>query len=118
VLPVIGPDGLTPARAYARPFKASGRPRVAIVIGGLGLDPEVTRLAVESLPPEVTLAFSPYAPRLQEWINRARERGHEVLLEVPMEPEPSLRRLFVGWSGFLGGRAAISASPTGWASVS
>jgi polysaccharide deacetylase 2 family uncharacterized protein YibQ len=87
VLPVIGPDGLTPARAYARPFKASGRPRVAIVIGGLGLDPEVTRLAVESLPPEVTLAFSPYAPRLQEWINRARERGHEVLLEVPMEPE-------------------------------
>lgn len=87
VLPVVGPGGLTPAKAYARPFKPSGRPRVAIVIGGLGLNPEVTRMAIESLPPQVTLAFSPYAPNLQDWINRARERGHEVLLEVPMEPE-------------------------------
>ena len=87
ILPVIGPGGLTPAKAYARPFKASGRPRVAIVIGGLGLDPELTRQAIESLPPQVTLAFSPYAPNLQDWINRARERGHEILLEVPMEPE-------------------------------
>lgn len=87
ILPVIAPGGLTPARAYARPFKASGRPRVAIVIGGLGLDPELTRQAIESLPPQVTLAFSPYAPNLQDWINRARERGHEILLEAPMEPE-------------------------------
>ena len=87
VLPVIGPGGLTPARAYARPFKASGRPRVAIVMGGLGLDPELTRQAIESLPPQVTLAFSPYTPNLQDWVNRARERGHEILLEVPMEPE-------------------------------
>ena len=87
ILPVIGPGGLTPARAYARPFKASGRPRVAIIVGGLGLDPATTRLALESLPPQVTLAFSPYAPGLQDWINQARARGHEVLLEAPMEPE-------------------------------
>jgi polysaccharide deacetylase 2 family uncharacterized protein YibQ len=87
ILPVIGPGGLTPARAYARPFKASGRPRVAIIVGGLGLDAATTRLALESLPPQVTLAFSPYAPGLQDWINQARARGHEVLLEAPMEPE-------------------------------
>jgi len=87
ILPVIGPGGVSPARAYMRPFKASGRPRVAVIIGGLGLNPELTRQAVETLPPQVTLAFSPYSPNLQEWINRARERGHEVLLEVPMEPE-------------------------------
>jgi polysaccharide deacetylase 2 family uncharacterized protein YibQ len=60
---------------------------VAILVGGLGLDPATTRLALESLPPQVTLAFSPYAPGLQDWINQARARGHEVLLEVPMEPE-------------------------------
>ena len=87
ILPVIGPGGLSPARAYMRPFKASGRPRVAIIIGGLGLNPDITRQALETLPPQVTLAFSPYSPNLQDWINRARERGHEVLLEVPMEPE-------------------------------
>jgi polysaccharide deacetylase 2 family uncharacterized protein YibQ len=87
VLPVIGPGGVSPARAYMRPFKPSGRPRVSVIIAGLGLDAEITRQAVESLPPQVTLAFSPYAPNLQDWINKARERGHEVLLEVPMEPE-------------------------------
>lgn len=87
ILPVIGPGGVSPARAYMRPFKASGRPRVSIIIGGLGLNPDLTRQAVETLPPQVTLAFSPYAPNLQDWINRARERGHEVLLEIPMEPE-------------------------------
>jgi polysaccharide deacetylase 2 family uncharacterized protein YibQ len=87
ILPVIGPGGLSPARAYMRPFKASGRSRVSIIIGGLGLDPDLTRQALETLPPQVTLAFSPYAPNLQDWINKARERGHEVLLEVPMEPE-------------------------------
>jgi len=57
------------------------------IVGGLGLDPATTRLALESLPPQVTLAFSPYTPGLQDWINQARARGHEVLLEVPMEPE-------------------------------
>lgn len=87
VLPVIGPGGLSPARAYMRPFKPSGRPRVSIIVGGLGMNPELTRQALETLPPQVTLAFSPYAPNLQDWINKARERGHEVLLEVPMEPE-------------------------------
>ena len=87
ILPVIGPGGVTPARAYARPFQPSGRPRVAVVVGGLGLDPDATRMAIESLPPQVTLAFSPYAPALQDWINQARARGHEVLLEAPMEPE-------------------------------
>jgi hypothetical protein len=60
---------------------------VAIVITGLGLDTDQTRQAIEILPPQVTLAFSPYSPNLQDWINRAREGGHEVLLEVPMEPE-------------------------------
>lgn len=86
VLPVIGPGGVSSAKAFARPFVSNGRPRIAIVVGGLGLNPSVTRMAIESLPPPVTLAFSPYAPDLQNWINRARERGHEVLLEVPLEP--------------------------------
>ncbi|MDP1340887.1 divergent polysaccharide deacetylase family protein, partial [Klebsiella variicola] len=45
-----------------------------------------TAHAIETLPPEVTLSFAPYGPRLQEWIDKAREAGHEVLLELPMEP--------------------------------
>ncbi|HEX4098391.1 MAG TPA: divergent polysaccharide deacetylase family protein, partial [Caulobacteraceae bacterium] len=86
LLPIIGPGGTTPAQAYARPFHDTGAPKVALVIGGLGLNAKTTRQAIEDLPPEVTLSFVPYAEGLQGWIDLARANGHEVLLEAPMEP--------------------------------
>ncbi|MGH6954432.1 MAG: divergent polysaccharide deacetylase family protein [Alphaproteobacteria bacterium] len=53
----------------------------------LGLTESTTESAVERLPGEVSLAFSPYAgERLQRWAERARARGHEILLALPMEP--------------------------------
>lgn len=86
VLPIIGPDGRKPWQAYARPFTANGKPRVALIVGGLGLNPGNTRRAIEALPPEVTLSFAVNAEGLQGWIDLARANGHEVLLETPMEP--------------------------------
>jgi polysaccharide deacetylase 2 family uncharacterized protein YibQ len=86
VLPRIASDGRVPAQAYARPFVANGRPRVALVVGGLGLNAVTTRAAIERLPAEVTLSFVPYAEGLQGWIDLARAQGHEVMIEVPMEP--------------------------------
>ena len=86
LLPIIGADGRTPAQAYARPFRDVGGPKVALVIGGLGLNAKSTRQAIEELPPEVTLSFVPYTEGLQGWIDLARANGHEVLLEAPMEP--------------------------------
>ena len=85
-LPVIAPNGLTPASAYARPFKSDGRPMVALIVGGLGLNPTTTREAIDQLPPQVTLSFVPYTAGLQGWIDLARASGHEVLIEVPMQP--------------------------------
>ncbi len=85
-LPVIAPDGRTPFQAYARPFHDNGKPKVALVIGGLGLNATATRAAIERLPPEVTLSFVPYSDGLQAWIDQARAAGHEVMLEIPMEP--------------------------------
>jgi polysaccharide deacetylase 2 family uncharacterized protein YibQ len=85
-LPVIAPDGRTPFQAYARPFHDNGKPRIALVIGGLGLNAAATRTAIERLPSEVTLSFVPYSDGLQGWIDRARAAGHEVMLEIPMEP--------------------------------
>lgn len=86
MLPIISASGQTPAQAYARPFTPDGRPRVALVVTGLGLNAANTRRAIEELPPEVTLSFYPYAEGLQAWIDMARANGHEVLLEAPMEP--------------------------------
>ena len=85
-LPVIAPDGRVPAQAYARPFRSNGKPRVALIVGGLGLNAVTTRAAIERLPPEVTLSFVPYAQGLQGWIDLARAQGHEVMIEIPMEP--------------------------------
>ena len=85
-LPAIATDGRVPAQAYARPFRSNGRPRVAIIVGGLGLNAVTTRAAIERLPAEVTLSFVPYAEGLQTWIDLARAQGHEVMLEMPMEP--------------------------------
>lgn len=85
-LPMIAPDGRVPAQAYARPFRPNGKPRVALIVGGLGLNAVTTRAAIERLPPEVTLSFVPYAENLQGWIDQARAQGHEVMLEMPMEP--------------------------------
>lgn len=101
-VPAIGSDGRTPFAAYARPFRDGGKPKVALVVGGLGLNPAATRAAIERLPPEVTLSFVPYAEGLQGWIDLARADGHEVLLEIPMEPasypdsDPGPHTLLVG----------------------
>jgi uncharacterized protein len=86
-LPIIGRDGREPWRVYARPFDpADTRPRLAIVIAGLGLSAIPTASAVDGLPGEVSLSFDSYARELPTWINRARAGGHEVLLSLPMEP--------------------------------
>lgn len=86
-LPAIGPDGTRPDQAYARPWHGDpNAPMIAIVIGGMGLNRAVTETAIDELPPEVALSFAPYSRDLQSWVDRARAAGHEVLIEVPMEP--------------------------------
>jgi polysaccharide deacetylase 2 family uncharacterized protein YibQ len=90
-LPKIGADGAKPMDVYARPIASSPKlvadaPRLALVVGGLGLNPAVTTRAIEQLPEEVTLAFAPYGQNVEQLAARARARGHETLLQAPMEP--------------------------------
>lgn len=87
LLPVIGRDGRQPWQVYARPFTdRTARPRIAIIVAGLGLRESTSAEAIEALPPQVSLAFTPYARNLDAWSARARDGGHEILLQVPMEP--------------------------------
>ncbi len=76
-----------PWQRFAAYFlEEDNRPRVAIVMTGLGMSEGVTEAAIRSLPPEVSLSFSPYAHNLANWIGLARVNGHEVLLDLYMEP--------------------------------
>ena len=87
LLPIIASDGRVSSDVYARPFSnPAGRPTISVVMGGLGLNRRVTQAAIDELPPEVTLSFVPYSRGLQTWVDRARAAGHEVLIELPMEP--------------------------------
>ena len=87
-LPIISTDGRQPWKIYSRPFDRSNKmPRIALVITGLGLSSAATNIAIQSLPGAITLAFAPYAERLHEWVRLARTAGHEVMINVPMEPD-------------------------------
>ena len=85
-LPARAADGRRPFDVYARPWSGARGARIAIVIGGLGLSQTGTQDAIAQLPPEVTLAFSPQGNSLDRWMQAARRKGHELVLQVPMEP--------------------------------
>ena len=63
----------------------TGAAKLAVIVEGLGLSQSATEAAISKLPAAVTLAFSPYARGLKKWMEKAKESGHEVLIEVPME---------------------------------
>lgn len=85
-LPIIGADGLRPMDQYARPWSGERGARVAIVISGLGLSQTGSQKAIQQLPAGVTLAFAASGNSLQRWMQEARRKGHEILLQVPFEP--------------------------------
>ena len=86
-MPRIGPQGRSAIRTYGRPFdRQDPRPRVGLIIGGLGLNAALAEEAIRRLPGPVALAFSPYAPHLDRLLDRTRAKGMEVLLALPLEP--------------------------------
>lgn len=85
-LPVRSADGRRPVDVYARPWSGARGARIAIVIGGLGLSQTGTQAAIAKLPGEVTLAFAPQGNSLGRWMQTARQDGHEILMQLPLEP--------------------------------
>jgi len=89
-IPKIAADGTRPAEAFARAVKPlPGRPdapRIALIVGGLGVSASGTAEAIAKMPGAVTLAFMPYGSDVEGSVARARGAGHEILLQVPLEP--------------------------------
>lgn len=95
VLPKIGADGSRPSQVYAKAYRPdpakANMPKIALMVGGLGLSAATTRDALDKLPPAVTFAFAPYGADLEADAARARAKGHETVLQLPMEPIDSAR---------------------------
>lgn len=89
-IPKIAADGTRPADAFARPVQPlpnhPDAPRIALIVDGLGVSTNATSAAIANLPGAVTLGFVPYGGDVVSLVGRARAAGHEVLLQVPMEP--------------------------------
>ena len=104
-LPRVGADGRTSIRAYAGQFdRQDTRPRVGIIVADLGISNAQTEDAIRRLPPSVTFAISPYAPRAAQVAERLRAKGAETLIGLPLEPagyplnDPGNRALLTGRS--------------------
>ncbi len=81
---------LSAARAPALPrqrgrFEVQGK--IAIVLRGLGVTDELTARAVREMPRQVAMGFVPYGEDLKAGTQQARDRRHDVLLQIPLEPE-------------------------------
>ena len=89
-VPAIAKDGTRPYTAYANPralpADKKGFPRIAIIVGGVGVSAAGTADAAGMLPAPVTFALSPYGADLEKLAAHDRAEGHELLLQVPMEP--------------------------------
>lgn len=88
VLPKAAADGRVARIVYARAFDQSDtRPRIALVMTGLGMSEADSRAAIQTLPGAVSLSFSPYAGNIEALLDLSRKAGHEMLVSVPLEPQ-------------------------------
>jgi polysaccharide deacetylase 2 family uncharacterized protein YibQ len=86
-LPRIAADGRMPMQVYAGGFdSADTRPKVALVLAGIGQSDTYSDDASHLLPAGVTFAVSPYANQPARLLDDIRAHGHEFLLSLPMEP--------------------------------
>jgi polysaccharide deacetylase 2 family uncharacterized protein YibQ len=81
-IPRVAANGMQVSQAYAQPSNAkSNTPQIAIVVTGVG----GANAALDKLPPAVTFVLVPGGAGLERLVDKARGRGHELLLQVPLE---------------------------------
>ena len=96
--------GRGPMQAYARGFdRTTLRPRVGLIMAGIGASDPDSQDAIRTLPGGVTLAVSPYTVRPGPLLEAARIAGHEVLLSLPLDSSGET-------AGALGDHALLAAA--------
>ena len=87
MLPIVAPDGRKAWKSYARPFDGdTKRPRIAIIMTRMGVSRSLTEAAAGILSPDISFSFSPAATNLDSQVVMAQRAGHEIFLDIPMEP--------------------------------
>ncbi|MDF3023851.1 MAG: Divergent polysaccharide deacetylase [Alphaproteobacteria bacterium] len=78
----------TPAveTAIPMPPPSAGEGYISLIMTDVGLSEADTARAMQELPTEVTLAFSPYSPALSDWLKKAKDANRDTLILLPMEP--------------------------------
>ncbi len=89
LLPVIRKDLLTSFRAYQSTVDLEklpkDRPFISFMILDYGLSDTGSEDILSSLPPNLSLMLSPYAMRPKSWVQKARNKGFEVWLDIPLQ---------------------------------
>ena len=89
-IPKVAADGTRASALYAEPrplpVNRKDAPRIAIILGGVGISASGTAEALSMLPAAVTFAVTPYGADIERLAERVRGEHHEVLLQTPMEP--------------------------------
>lgn len=81
----VGPQPLWLQNALDVPRPTSG-PLIAIVIDDMGVDRGRSRQMWEDVPGPLTLSFMSYADSLDHQTTAAKNKGHELMLHMSMEP--------------------------------
>jgi hypothetical protein len=66
----------------------AGSPRIALVVGGFGLNTDAVKSSIANLPGAVTLWFAPTGAAVDEQAAQAREAGHETVLQARLDGFP------------------------------
>ncbi len=68
--------------------KVKEKSKIAFIITNLGMNKKATELAL-TLPTECALGFLPYTKSLKTLIHKAKIKGHEIYLYLPLETDQS-----------------------------
>ncbi len=90
LLPIIRKsDSFTSFRAFQHNFSFKDidtqKPVLSFIVMDYGLSKSASEKMLDILPPQISLMISPYDKMPNEWIKMAKDKGHEVWLNTPIQ---------------------------------
>lgn len=88
VLPKSTKDA-SPSTLYARTYRwpaEESPPALAVLVVGLGMNARSMEAAL-ALPPDVAFSFTPYGKNVAQWVEWARNAGHEAWMDLPAQTQ-------------------------------